>query len=1026
MDFSYISQAYKQLVSLPSIPVDFTAIRFDSNGIMYSKVLTTEHTFVTTDLSQNLTNKTINKLTITAPTTSATLTILDGKTLTANNSLIFSGTDGSTLNIGTGGTLGSNAYTSTSYAPIASPTFTTKIITPVIYGSASASGTLTIESTSNATKATAGILMSDGIASTTTTTGTLVVTGGLGISGAVNIGSYLVASGSISGTSLTASDCIYAHANSGNALIIYDNSSNSGMYWDGNGYMQSGIIATTTYALNLIDGYTSTPTSSGTLTLTINSNKRQFFTGTSVHTLVMPVVSTLRIGQTYVVTNISTQTITINSSGGNLILSLPTLMSATITCILTSGTTASSWNSLVHNNSISGSGLSATGSTTGATSQSQVFTNGVTLSNITANSILFAGTSGVVSQDNANLSWNNTNKFLGIGVSPTSKLHVVDNTNSNIATFSSTVAWAGYTVSGGTTTTGINGLSIINSASYQYNIGLTGDTNGIANTLFVFNNANTSFPLRIFNTDNIGLSSSGSLSTGNILNMIKTNTGTVQCNIQNASNGTSASSDYVATADTGTDSTNYIDIGINSSTYTDSGYTINGALGGYLYNLGGDLSIGTATTAKVIKFHTAGTLTANERARITDTGLLLTGYLSSISTSNFTGIGTGLSSVTIGNGTTGGLLIMNDISGATEAFGTAGYNLTFYKQRSTDSTYYQTFQVVGGSASSYATGYNFNIGTTTLVAINSSGSLNLSANVASTSTTTGSLIVTGGAGFSGNVFANNVVEGYTTTATASGTTTLTVASTNQQYFTGTSIQTIQMPVTSTLTLGLRYVIVNNSTGVLTINSSGGNFIGTVPAGRTLNVTCILTSGTTAASWFFNIANSQTTVETWSYSLSTNLSIYLGAGSGAAWAGMMTLFSPNTNMSFSTSSTIKSAFTTVATGNYILAVYKYVAGGPHTLMFTTSSTAIPGVIGHVNPTVSNITDGNLIAGTWYYFAFLLNANGPSSMGIANSTTTIKPSRTMAVSSVGNAITVAPSTIADTTETSNGMVWFKLQV
>jgi len=51
---------------------------------------------------------TINKLTITAPTSAATLTILDGKTLTANNTLTFSGTDGSSVAFGTGGTV---AYT---------------------------------------------------------------------------------------------------------------------------------------------------------------------------------------------------------------------------------------------------------------------------------------------------------------------------------------------------------------------------------------------------------------------------------------------------------------------------------------------------------------------------------------------------------------------------------------------------------------------------------------------------------------------------------------------------------------------------------------------------------------------------------------------------------------------------------------------------------------------------------------------------------------------------------------------------
>lgn len=55
----------------------------------------------------------INKVAITAPATSATLTILNGKTLTVNNTLTLSGTDSSTLNIGTGGTLGTAAYTAT-------------------------------------------------------------------------------------------------------------------------------------------------------------------------------------------------------------------------------------------------------------------------------------------------------------------------------------------------------------------------------------------------------------------------------------------------------------------------------------------------------------------------------------------------------------------------------------------------------------------------------------------------------------------------------------------------------------------------------------------------------------------------------------------------------------------------------------------------------------------------------------------------------------------------------------------------
>jgi hypothetical protein len=66
----------------------------------------------------------VNKVAITAPATGSTLTIVDGKTLTASNTLTLAGTDGSTLNVGTGGILGSNAYTNTAFAPLASPTFT--------------------------------------------------------------------------------------------------------------------------------------------------------------------------------------------------------------------------------------------------------------------------------------------------------------------------------------------------------------------------------------------------------------------------------------------------------------------------------------------------------------------------------------------------------------------------------------------------------------------------------------------------------------------------------------------------------------------------------------------------------------------------------------------------------------------------------------------------------------------------------------------------------------------------------------
>lgn len=78
-----------------------------------SVVLTTSPTLVTPVLGVAAAT-TINKLTLTTPATGSTFTLLDGKTFQVSNSLTFTGTDSSTLNIGTGGTLGTAAYTAAS------------------------------------------------------------------------------------------------------------------------------------------------------------------------------------------------------------------------------------------------------------------------------------------------------------------------------------------------------------------------------------------------------------------------------------------------------------------------------------------------------------------------------------------------------------------------------------------------------------------------------------------------------------------------------------------------------------------------------------------------------------------------------------------------------------------------------------------------------------------------------------------------------------------------------------------------
>jgi hypothetical protein len=94
----------------------------------------------------------------------------------------------------------------------------------------------------------------------------------------------------------------------------------------------------------------------------------------------------------------------------------------------------------------------------------------------------------------------------------------------------------------------------------------------------------------------------------------------------------------------------------------------------------------------------------------------------------------------------------------------------------------------------------------------------------------------------------NVLLGYSTTATAGTTTTLTSASNHLQFFTGTLTQTVQMPVTNTLALGWQFTIFNNSTDLVTVTSSGGGTIVILVGGTRAIVTCIQASGTTPSIW----------------------------------------------------------------------------------------------------------------------------------------------------------------------------------
>jgi hypothetical protein len=200
-----------------------------------------------------------------------------------------------------------------------------------------------------------------------------------------------------------------------------------------------------------------------------------------------------------------------------------------------------------------------------------------------------------------------------------------DQTISGIKTFSNNIQVSGTGIFNSVDLNNIDTLSL-SGVDITVTSGNVILTNPIVAPNIVYNTGDQTISgIKTFaNSGVFSLSSANPLGlSNNPLSVVGSGNSYVQLNIQNRATGTSATADLVITSNNGTDTTNYINLGINNSGYNDQTFSNGSGLDGYLFINGGSLDIGTQTAGKNIEFHVGGTTLNKVIARIDESGFNL-------------------------------------------------------------------------------------------------------------------------------------------------------------------------------------------------------------------------------------------------------------------------------------------------------------------------------------------------------------------------------------------------------------------
>jgi hypothetical protein len=453
------------------------------------------------------------------------------------------------------------------------------------------------------------------------------------------------------------------------------------------------------------------------------------------------------------------------------------------------------------------------------------------------NTTAFDGTGNIIVKAGANLTTPNIGAATGVSLTTTGNI-TANNISANSFLAATTIN-ATANITGGNIIS--NGVAVI-----------TG--NASAGNLLVTGVANVSGNLHAFGNAHFGQDLSFAAAYGNIQYAGSANS-YVQLVAQNKDNGSAASTDFVATADNGTDTDTYIDMGINSSGYSQAGFGLQRANDGYLYVAGntatggGNLVLSTFENNDII-FSTGGADTGDEQGRFQyGNGFKVTGNIYStgnVRALNFIGnlIGNVTGNLNVTGPNTG--VVFND-GGAGNS--TAGFTFDKTSNLVTSSG---NITAIGNVSGNFILGNGYYLtGIITSVANINNGNSNVSIPVTNGNVTIG---VSGVA---------NVVVISSNTLTVTGN-----IESNSGYFLGNGVYLTGVVAASSNSTGVTNI--NYGASNVRIDTPGGNISANV--GGTANVFVITSAGANV---------------TGNLGVSSNVSANYFLGNGACLTGVIT-------------------------------------------------------------------------------------------------------------------------------------------